>query len=570
MILSTILSKIMVLAVVCCVALGSAASTHAAPRPETTKVPAPFSQTADTDSDASDDATPAPDPDAAIFSDGFESTGDLSQWSSERFLTVEQGAGYEGGYAARATSTGAPAYAVARLPEPAFELHYRIRMKIMERGPNPVTLMQFRTVGGQSILSVFVGEAGTLGYRTGISGQIVQSEQVVSTGEWHELQVRVLVESNSSQIDVWLDDKEVSDLEYSLWLGPRSVGRVELGENTAGRTYDVLFDDVIVDSGRIAPSRQPDPVSERLLVTANPAIAGLRFELDGETFFTNEVGVAQIEVREWSPDLQQRIQVPDTELVDGEARSRASFWGWDAWIGSSDSQVSAFFDLKYPVTWSFEDSAGKIVDPSTVTSITVKNSLGFLYTFEGEQARSEQYLLGSRVAKAQTGNANEPIHYSIQDVVIRGASVVYRGRQEFPIGPTNHWDIRVLLYSVTIHARDALFGFPVGSAVTVIYPDGATNQFPLDADQQVTLESLPRGEYQLSVVGPGFSPFRPLSLSRTQAIDLEVITYTDMAVVMGLFAAFVFGLLFAGRPGLLLYPFRMFGRNPTTSMNTRS
>jgi len=45
-----------------------------------------------------------------VFSDGFES-GNLSQWTASSGMTVQQPVVYAGSWAARATSTGSPAYA---------------------------------------------------------------------------------------------------------------------------------------------------------------------------------------------------------------------------------------------------------------------------------------------------------------------------------------------------------------------------------------------------------------------------------------------------------------------------
>ena len=52
-----------------------------------------------------------------VFSDGFES-GNLSQWTASSGMTVQQQVTYAGSWAARATSTGSPAYAYKNLTTP--------------------------------------------------------------------------------------------------------------------------------------------------------------------------------------------------------------------------------------------------------------------------------------------------------------------------------------------------------------------------------------------------------------------------------------------------------------------
>ena len=46
--------------------------------------------------------------------------------------------------------------------------------------------------------------------------------------------------------------------------------------------------------------------------------------------------------------------------------------------------------------------------------------------------------------------------------------------------------------------RDALLGFPIGSAVRLRFPNGRADRYPLGSGGEVTVSSLPRGDYRVS------------------------------------------------------------------------
>jgi hypothetical protein len=97
--------------------------------------------------------------------------------------------------------------------------------------------------------------------------------------------------------------------------------------------------------------------------------------------------------------------------------------------------------------------------------------------------------------------------------------------------------------------RDALFGFPVGESVKLRYPSGRTASHDLK-DGTVTLQSLPRGTYDLKVKASGVSFTRPVSVSRKQEVELKVISWLDMLLAFGAIVALAIGLAIVRRPHL--------------------
>jgi hypothetical protein len=211
-------------------------------------------------------AAAATTPPPAVFRDGFES-GDLSQWTVASGVVAQQQEVASGSWAARASTSSAAAYAYRQLAQTQTELSYQLRFKVATQGANPLILQRVRTDTGTSIVKVYLDSAGKLAYRNDIAGVAATSSLVPSRGDWHTLLVRVLVNGTTGSVGVWLDGSSVSALTKTESLGTTPIGRVELSDNTGGRSFDVAFDDIVVT---VPPAN-----------TALPTISGTA--LEGQT-----------------------------------------------------------------------------------------------------------------------------------------------------------------------------------------------------------------------------------------------------------------------------------------------
>lgn len=193
---------------------------------------------------------------AYAFSDGFE-TGNLAGWSRSSGMAVQQQLVHEGSWAARATSTGQPAYAYKLLESTYQDLYYRIYFDLVSNSTT-VTLLRIRTSTGVVILTVGVNKSVKLFTNVPTAAKNTVGDTVTrGAGVWHELQVHVLVSANSSREDVWLDGAAVPTLSRSDPLGTTPAGRIDLGDAVKTRTFDVAFDEVVADPSLIdtrAPS----------------------------------------------------------------------------------------------------------------------------------------------------------------------------------------------------------------------------------------------------------------------------------------------------------------------------
>jgi glucose/arabinose dehydrogenase/PKD repeat protein len=244
--------------------------------------------------------TSAPAP--TLFSDGFES-GNLSQWTGAAGLVVQSQQVFAGAFAGRATSTGSPAWAHEQLGAAQGELVYSLRFKVLSQGANNVTLGKLRTATGGPILAFYRGSSGKLGVLNETIPASRTSAGVVSTGAWHLLAVHAKVNGSSGLTEIFLDGTKLTELSRTESLGTTPIGRIQLGDNQSGRSFDVAYDDVAVTAGagggggtRTIPATADARVQE--------ATPGTNF---ATSFLKTEGGV--------DPDIESYLKFDVTGLV---------------------------------------------------------------------------------------------------------------------------------------------------------------------------------------------------------------------------------------------------------------
>lgn len=274
-------------------------------------------------------------------------------------------------------------------------------------------------------------------------------------------------------------------------------------------------------------------------VQTMPAVAGFPITLDGETVRTDEGGKATFTSTDHN-SVVTRLSYGDADVTLGGKPVHAS--GVKVYFKDQDT-VRLALDVSYPVSFHFTDLNGTTIDAPNVTSIRIKGSTGALMTVP---AHGTTWLLGTRAIILLRDLVTTDVMWTIQDVQYAGSNVVNSSQQQFFPQRDSDVAVKLLFYSTKIHARDAFFGFPVGSAVTLTYPDRTQQRVPLDHNGNVFLPSLPRGNYDLVVDGPGPGIHRPLAVSRNQAVDLKVYTWLDFSVALLAILAFTGGLVILG------------------------
>lgn len=185
------------------------------------------------------------------FADSFEQ-GDLTAWSSVVGLEVRAQEGIDGTFGALATGAGTGAYAFTELRSPQPELFYRIKFKLLSKPTGTLYLQRFRSGSGAAIsgsmLGMYINGAGKLSYRNDLTDQSSSSKTAVSEGVWHELQARIRLNGDQSQVEVWLDGARIDELSKTEALGTSPITRIQIGESAQAKTFAVVFDDVALDT----------------------------------------------------------------------------------------------------------------------------------------------------------------------------------------------------------------------------------------------------------------------------------------------------------------------------------
>ena len=285
-----------------------------------------------------------------------------------------------------------------------------------------------------------------------------------------------------------------------------------------------------------------------------PPIPDVNFRLGDRQFSTDKDGVGKITVN--------KARVYTLEMLpysSSDPNMKVEFGRWldEDYFPSREITVplkdplQVGLNLSFKVGQSFLDLYGQPVDPSRVTSFTLKSGQGEIYNFTNGDLR---WLPASRVARRVNGLEQVKIQYSVMNVTVDGSNVVNQAQQRFYGKPGDIWNISLLLFSAHIQGVDALFKSHVGTGVELEYPDGHSEIFPFSPDGDATITSLARGLYHVRIVGvKGISPRTPIALSQDQEAGLMVVTWLDITIAATLGLSLAIGLLLVGRPRIMMW-----------------
>jgi hypothetical protein len=183
-----------------------------------------------------------------LFGDGFE-TGSMSAWSGATGVVADQGSKFTDSWGARAatadTATAAWAYWAMGTTQP--ELYYRLRFRVNGQ-TGGFTLLKLRNSNSQTVTEAAISSTGRLVFRDTIGGTTISSSAVPANGTWHTLQVHLRTGS-SGLLETFYDGAQLTSTA-GAW-GDFPLIRAQLGDNTAGTTFDASFDDVAIGTQKI-------------------------------------------------------------------------------------------------------------------------------------------------------------------------------------------------------------------------------------------------------------------------------------------------------------------------------
>jgi len=278
-----------------------------------------------------------------------------------------------------------------------------------------------------------------------------------------------------------------------------------------------------------------------VVLTTVPAVAGFPVTLDGVTVLSDDQGKAHFEDAPVSDrTLGDRITLTEATLpIDGQqALVRA-----DRVYPSSREPLLAL-DVSYLVTFDFSSIEGSPVDASSIEAFAVKSETGEKVEVTPGEA---EWLQGSRVIKRTDGMEVKELRWSVQRVDFAGSNVVNAAQQEFFPAREQDVDVQLLFFGLDVQVHDAMFGFSYDGAIELGYPDGRTRRFALDDAGRLSVPELPRGDYTLTILGPGPQVTRPLAVSRDQSLELAFHSWLDIASVLGVVLGAAGALAWGGR-----------------------
>jgi len=287
----------------------------------------------------------------------------------------------------------------------------------------------------------------------------------------------------------------------------------------------------------------------QVVVQVTPPIPDVGFMMGGSKFYTNEEGIATISLNEYGV---YRLFVLADEYDQPNQRIELGRWTEEVYQPYQDISVPTNKIIQVGLnvfqifSMDFVDLNGQKVDPSRVSEFTIRSLQGDMFVLKNGEPR---WFPASRTARRINGLEETKLYYSLINVIVDGSNVVNQSQQRFYTSAGGNLTIELILYSLTVNAKDGLFGWPIGNSLLLEYPDGRTEEFPLDEKGSVTINSLARGTYYLNISGAkGLDNRIPVALSRDQNVNMKIITYVDISVFGISGFLFVIGLLLYGRP----------------------
>lgn len=288
-----------------------------------------------------------------------------------------------------------------------------------------------------------------------------------------------------------------------------------------------------------------------------PAVAGITFQMDGQTFVSGQDGTASIKVNKAG---QYRLNVLTDRYYNPSEKVQFGRWSVDYYQPSrnvkvpSDTLVQVGLNIFHKINLKFIDLEGFPVDPSRITSISIRSVQGDSFTLKPGDS---PWLPASRTARYHTGLEKTDLLYSVNSVTIDGSNVVNSAQQRFFAKTDDTWSISLLLYSLHITARDALLASPTGKSVELVFPNGQSAYYPLDKSGRLDVHALARGIYRVNLLGVnGLGTSTPVALSRNQVVNLNIITKLDIGSFGIVFTGLAMGMIIYGRPWLVGFLFR--------------
>jgi hypothetical protein len=323
---------------------------------------------------------------------------------------------------------------------------------------------------------------------------------------------------------------------------------------------------------RVDAARAAGGSTARVLrVQSVPEMRGLKFTFEGTTQTTGSDGStlftlsrdAFVQLQQNPYGLVHALKLEPTFFPNGTT------FRVQRWYTANENGIRtlrAAVDEFVPTKVRFVDPKSGTFAADQVDRVSLRRSDGAALTFTGKQLTRPVLLKATRIVPLAGQLVSKHLLYRVQAVTIEGNNLVNRAQQAFLPAETPKVTLRLLFYSAKFVARDRIFRFPIGSSITLEYPNGRSHDYKLGSSGVLLLPALPRGNYRVTVHAAGLKMKMPVAMTRDQVATLNVVSYLDVATVVLVLLATAAGLLLVGRPGLRRRLRRPFGRRRAADM----
>jgi len=252
--------------------------------------------------------------------------------------------------------------------------------------------------------------------------------------------------------------------------------------------------------------------------------------VDGRSFVSDNHGLALITLGK--AGTHELVAAPRQLKND----VRVTFEGWSDGVSSARREIitesftilQAGFSSRYLWSPNFVNSKGIQLDREKIDSVTVVDDPDNRFRL---QANEPWWLQGTRVTTSNPQLSAERILYRVHEVEIDDTTVEASTQEPFfPGSKETSVVVGPSFPSLHILVRDALFGSPMNGSVLIRYPGGQVERHPLDRQGALELKSLSRGDYAVTTDAGGLSKTRSFLVYRRQELQLQVVSYVDIAV----------------------------------------
>jgi len=301
------------------------------------------------------------------------------------------------------------------------------------------------------------------------------------------------------------------------------------------------------------PHRKAWPIT--LTIKTVPVLQNVEFAFDGHWVTTDRYGTATV-TEEHNLTLHT-LRIGDLGQEDSPLQFRFSRWvgqrvADEALLPTitsipmrTNDTIYAGISVQYPVRTRIVTEQQTAVAPDAISSIAVRDDTGRITDLK---PNGPTWLDGLLAVNQNNVLLSQPVAYSLQSVMVHGTNVVDSGRQRFVPSETSSPTFTALFFNLTITAHDAVFGHSLGDTADIRYPDGTTRTVALGSNHSVTVDSLPRGKYQVTVKAKrAVISTTTVNVSRPMTYDARAITWLDLLSILASALLVAAVLLIAGR-----------------------